>query len=126
MDGISLDLRAEWIDDLAAREHYGALFSADPFGVGTPTSVELAGALYTRQDTTGLWTRSGPALLTLSTAVVWRNLAPGAVVAAVGFMDTAFGAGGLLHRALVDPPGSYPSGGTFLLPAGEYGVGLDL
>lgn len=125
MDGISLELRTEWIDDLEGHEHFGALFFSDPFGVGEPATVEITGGVYSRQEATGLWTRSSPTAITLNTAVVWRALTPGTTVAAVGFMDSAFGTTGLLHRAMLPEPDHFPAGGTWVLPAGEYVAGLD-
>ena len=126
MTGFSDTLRSGWIDQLAAMPHWGALFSADPLGVGTPSSVEVPGGTYARQDTSGLWTRSSVAVLTLNTACIFRGLPPGASVAAVGFFDSAFGSTGFLHRALLPAAVNFPSGGTWVLPAGEYAAGLDL
>lgn len=127
MSGLSPDLLSGWIDELEALEHWAALFSSDPLGVGSPSSVEIAGDVYARQDAIGLFTRTGTTSLTLSSALVFRGLEPGVTVAAVGFFDSAFGTTGFLHRSMV-PGGakSYPAGGTFVLPAGEYVVGLDL
>ena len=126
MNGFSIEVRTGWMDDMEGRDHFGALFSADPFGVSSPTSVEVGGETYARQDASGLFTRSSPTSITLGTALLWRALQPGTMIAAVGFFDTAFGTTGLLHRALLDEPISYPSGGSWVLPVGEYVAGLDL
>ena len=125
-NGISGPVVSGWIDSLQATAHYGALFSADPFSITPPSSVEVGGALYSRQDATGLWDRIGLSVIRLNTALVWRNLAPGTSIAAVGFMDSPFGTMGMLHRAMLDDAVSFPAGGTWVLPAGEYSAGIDL
>lgn len=126
MPGISTALLEQWTDDLQDRPHWGTLFSADPYTVSEPATVELAGATFARQDGSGMFTRSSTTTLTVTTAVIFRGLEPGAVVAAVGFFDDAFASTLLLHRAMLPAPVDFPSGGTWVLPAGEYVTGFDL
>lgn len=126
MSGFSDELLSGWTDQLVARAHFGALFASDPLGTGSPASVEIAGATYSRQDASGLWTRSTARSLTLNAPLVWRSIPPGVSVAAVGFFDTAFGTGGFLHRSMLAAPVGFPAGGSWVLPAGEYAVGFNL
>jgi hypothetical protein len=125
-NGISNGVITGWVDSLFATDHYGALFNNDPFATTPPTSVEIGGSLYARQDAIGAWDRTSFSTMRLNTALVWRNLPPGTVIAAVGFFSSAFGTTGILHRAMLDVPVAFPAGGTWVLPAGEYSAGVDM
>jgi hypothetical protein len=120
----SIELLTTWMDQLDSTDKFMALFSADPLAVSDPSSVEIIGVTYARQDST--WNRVSPTRLTLAAAVVWRSLPPGAVVAAVGGFNDAFAATGFLFRDMLPTPITYPSGGSYVLPAGEYDLGFDL
>lgn len=120
---INVDILEGWMDEIEAMEKWMAAFFADPHGLSSPASVEVSGDVYARQET--LWTRTGPTVLTLASTVRFRNLPPGAVVGAVGPFDDPFG-GLLVCSALVAPePISYPAGGTYTVPAGEYEIRID-
>lgn len=131
MDGgsFSLSVVETWMDDIEDRPKHMALFSADPWGVADPVTVELVGGTYARQDS--LWLRTDIRAITLDAALVWRSLVPGTVVAAVGGFDDPF-AGTLLFRSMITDvagnpaPVSYPSGGTHTVAAGQYVVGIDV
>lgn len=120
---VSPYLVTSWMDDLEARVHYLALMSADPYGVSDPLTVEVLGALYARKAPA--YVRTAYNLLVLDTAVVWNNLAPGTQVAAVAGFNAAFN-GNMLYADVLDVPINYPVGGTYVLPAGEYYVGIDV
>lgn len=121
--GYDSRLREEWTDQVEAIDKWMAIFSANPEGLALPATVEVSGEVYARQQS--LWTRTGPTVLTLAESVRWRNLPPGSVVAAVGGFDDPFD-GLLVFSELVLPePVSYPSGGTYTLPAGEYELRID-
>lgn len=115
--GWSTTIRQQRMDAIAALDISMALFSADPMGVSSPATVEVVGQTYARQDS--VWTRTGPTTLTLAQPCIWRSLPPGAVVAAVGAFDDPF-QGVLLFADLLTPQAEFPSGGTYVLPAGEY------
>ena len=125
----SVDLIETWMDGVQDAEKHMALFSADPFAVADPATVEVIGGTYARQDS--LWLRNDVRALTLDEAVVWRSLVPGTVAAAVGAFDDPF-AGSLLFRSLLldedgnPDPKVFTVGGTFSLAAGEYVVGIDI
>lgn len=114
-------LTSGWVDELAAKTIFLALFSADPAGSSNPAALEIIGGVYARQDT--LWTRTSPSLLTLNEDAIFRNLPPGAAVAAVGGFDAAFN-GNLLFSDVLAEPLSFPVGGTYIVPAGQYAVGF--
>lgn len=125
----SISVIEEWMDSIEDAEKHMALFSADPWSVADPTTVEIIGGTYARQES--LWLRSDVRAITLDAALVWRSLVPGTTVAAVGAFDDPF-AGRLLFRSMhLDESGNpapiaYPSGGTHTLAAGEYVVGIDV
>jgi hypothetical protein len=125
----SLAVIERWMDEIEDAPKHMALFSADPWAVADPTTVEVIGGTYARQDS--LWLRSDVRAITLDAGVVWRSLVPGTVVAAVGAFDDPF-AGELLFRSMLldedgnPQPRAYPSGGTHTLAAGQYVVGIDV
>jgi hypothetical protein len=125
----SISVIERWMDEVEDLDKQMALFSADPWAVADPVTVEVIGGTYARQDS--LWLRTDVRAITLDAALVWRSLVPGTVVAAVGAFDDPF-AGTLLFRSVLldeagnPAPRSFPSGGTFTLAAGEYVVGIDV
>jgi len=122
----SSEIVSGWMDGIYAKDLYLALFFTDPQTVSDPLSVEVVGGVYSRQ--LGVWTRSAPNVLTLSEAVVFPGLPPGTSLVAVGVFDAAFN-GTFIASDLIpapDSPVSYPSGGTYVLPAGQYILGIDV
>lgn len=125
----SIAVIEEWMDGIEDREKHMALFSADPWGVADPTTVEVIGGTYSRQDS--LWLRNDVRSIILDAGVVWRSLVPGTAIAAVGAFDSAFGDVLLFRSMLLDVDGNpdpkvFPAGGTYALSAGEYVVGIDV
>lgn len=118
-----------WMDWVEDQPKWMALFSADPWGVADPVTVEVIGGTYARQDS--LWLRNDVRSIILDAALVWRSLVPGTVVAGIGAFDDPF-TGSLLFRSMIldvdgnPDPVSYPSGGTHTVAAGEYVVGIDV
>jgi hypothetical protein len=112
-----------WMNDLAARTKYLALMSADPYGVSDPLTVEVLGGVYVREAP--VFVRTSYNLLTLDEVVVWHALAPGTRVAAVACFDAAFN-GNMLAADVLDVHIDYPSGGTYVLPADEFYLGIDV
>lgn len=127
--GYPLSRRQGWMDDIEATPKWMAIFSSDPDGLLMPETVEVSGEVYSRQDS--IWLRTGAVVLTLNEASIWRNLPPGSVVAAVGAFDDPFAGELVFSEPIRDPdtgdptPISYPSGGTFVLPAGELELRID-
>lgn len=118
-----------WMDEIEDAEKHMALFSADPWGVADPTTVEVIGGTYARQES--LWLRTDVRAITLDAGLVWRSLVPGTVIAAVGAFTGAFNDELIFRSMLLDEDGnpaprSFPSGGTYALSAGEYVVGIDV
>lgn len=118
-----------WMDQLEDRPKWLAAFSADPYVGSDPATVEIIGGSYARQES--LWVRSDVRALTLDVAVAFRSLVPGTIIAAVGAFDDAF-SGALLFRSMIldedgnPAPLAFPAGGTHLISAGEYVIGLDI
>jgi hypothetical protein len=124
LDGrFSTFVTGPWITSLRGLDHYLALVSADPYGVSDPLTVEVLGDLYSREEP--VWARPSPGVLMLDETVYWRNLAPGTRVAGVAGFDAPFN-GNLLYADLLDVPNDYPTGGNFVLPAGEFFLGVDV
>ena len=111
-----------WVDEIEALDIWMAAFSADPEGAGDPALLEIIGGTYVRQ--TSAWTRTSALTLTLASPVIFSGIPPGGVIAAIGGFDDAF-AGTFLFSDLLPDPESYPSGGTYVLPAGEFVVGFE-
>ena len=125
--GISVIER--WMDEVDDATKHMALFSSDPWMVADPTTVEVIGGTYSRQDS--LWLRTDVRAITLDAGLVWRSLVPGTVIAAVGAFDDAFGDNLLFRSMLLDENGDpdprvFTSGGTYTISAGEYVVGIDV
>jgi hypothetical protein len=125
----SIGVIERWMDEVDDAEKHMALFSADPWAVADPTTVEVIGGTYSRQES--LWLRNDVRSITLDSGLVWRSLVPGTAVAAVGAFDSAFGDVLLFRSMLLDEEGDpapriFPSGGTYAISAGEYVVGLDV
>lgn len=125
----SIGVIEEWMDGIDDAEKFMALFSADPWAVADPTTVEVIGGTYSRQES--LWLRNDVRSITLDAGLVWRSLVPGTAIAAVGAFDDAFGDRLLFRSMLLDEDGNpdpkiFPSGGTYALAAGEYVVGIDV
>jgi hypothetical protein len=119
----AVDLREAWMDDIEAVAKWMTLFSADPDGLAIPTTVEISGDVFARQES--LWTRTGPATLTLAEVVRFRNLPPGTVIAAVGAFDGPLSGTIVFSDPVAPEPLEYPSGGTFTIPAGEYELRIE-
>lgn len=112
-----------WMDGIEAKTKYLTLVSADPGGSTDPLTVEIVGGTLARQ--TSIWLRTGPTALTLEVPVLFPGIPPGGHVAGVAGFDAAFN-GTMLFYDLFDVAIDYPSGGTFLLPGGEYVLGVDI
>ena len=119
----SSEVIADWVDDLMARDHFLALFAADPYGVSDPLTVEIISEVYARQAP--VYVRTAFNLLTLDEVVVWHSLAPGTSVVAIGGFDNEEN-GTLLYADVLDTPKNFPTGGTYVLPADEWVVGIDV
>jgi hypothetical protein len=111
-----------WIDSVDVLSKWVALFFNDPF-TGSPTSMEVLGAGYARQNPA--WTRSSPYSLTLAEGFVFRALVPGTTVRAIGLMTGSLN-NSIICRELVTPVRSYPAGGSFSLDAGEWVLGIQV
>ena len=112
--------KAKWMDDLAGTDLWLGVCWANPLIASDPLTTEVP---VTRQY--ALWVRSSPTLLTLNIAEVFRNLLPGAVVAAVAVWDAAIG-GHLIGADLYQVPISYPTGGTHTIASGQFVLGIDV
>jgi hypothetical protein len=113
----------EWMNQAESLGKWMGLCFSDPVAAADPLTVEIASLGYQREGTG--WTRSAHNVLTLDVDVVIHGLAPGDVVAAVVGFDQQFN-GRLIFSDLLDVPRHYPSGGTYVIPAGEYVLGIDV
>jgi hypothetical protein len=118
-----------WIDDVEAMDKWVALFSSDPSAASDPLAVEIIGGAYVRVG--AVWTRTGPNALTMTSAAVFRALAPGTSIAAAGVMTAATNGDLLFSDLLYDVDGNptiehYPSGGTYVIPSGQFVAGIDV
>lgn len=111
---------AQLVDDLDETEKWLTLVSDDPEGAVDPLTVEIIGGTLTRHES--LWSRT-PLLLTIDSAVVFSGIPVGAHVAGIACFNADFN-GDLLASDLFDTPVDYPSGGTWVLPAGEFAMGF--
>ena len=120
MGSLSSWLLAQWVDDLEATDLWLTLVSDDPEGVSDPLTVEIIGGTLTRHQTT--WSRT-PLLLTTAGSVVFSGIPVGAHVAGIACFNADFN-GDLLASDLFPEPVDYPSGGTWVLPTGEFAMGF--
>lgn len=116
------DIVQAWIDEIAAKTLYGALFYANPL-VTDPLTVEVVGGGYVRPLMPT--TRSAFNLLVNTPLLVWHNLSPGTHIAWVGAFDSPTG-GTLQAAALLDTAVDLLSGGTWTLDAEQFAMGLDV
>lgn len=116
-------LVGQWMDQVESMSIWIGLCFSDPFAVANPLTVEIQSGGYARVPTG--WSRTSSNILTMSSEAVIRGLAPGDVVAAVTGWDSAYN-GSMVFSDLLPTPLSYPSGGTYLLPASEYVIGIDV
>ena len=118
-----------WMTALAATALFATVFTSDPNAASDPLSVEVLGSGYNRVQAS--FSRTGPGLITLDTVLVIPAIPPGATGVWVGFMDAAANGHLIASDLIRDPltgiatPRSYPAGGTFVIPAGEYTIGID-
>jgi hypothetical protein len=113
----------QWIDQAEMLSKWIGLCYQDPTAVSDPRTVEINSFGYQREGTS--WTRSGTNVLTLNTDVFIHGLAPGDVVVAVTGWNAQFN-GQMIFSDLLRVPKPYPSGGSYVLPAGEYVLGIDV
>jgi hypothetical protein len=83
----------------------------------------VLGPSYARQDP--VWERSSAYSLTLDEDIVFRALAPGTTIMAMGLMSGPFN-NVLICRELVVPVRSYPTGGTFTVDVAEWVIGIQV
>ena len=122
MGSISSWRMAQWMDDLEEAEKWLTLVSDDPEGASDPLTVEIIGGSLTRHQAT--WART-PLLLTTTAAVIFSGIPVGAHVAGLAVFDADFN-GNLLASDLFPEPVDYPSGGTWVLPSGEFAFGFNV
>lgn len=119
-----------WMDDLASRSLYMALFTQDPYAVTNPLSVELVGTSINRQPSE--WKRTSSFSLELNNDVFFAAIPPETSLVAIGAFDAPIN-GNLIFRDLIDAAGNgrgeplyLPTGGTFGIAAGDMVIGLDI
>ena len=116
-------LSTPWMDMVETIPKWLSVVSADPFATGNPYTAEIIAPTLTRRLST--WTRTGPGILTLTGAIDFAGLLPGAHVAGVAGWDAEVN-GNLLFSDMLDAPVDFPSGGIYVLAANEYIVGIDV
>jgi hypothetical protein len=117
---VSDDLASDWLDLVVDRCTHIGVGSSDPFAVMDPLTVEPAGGVYHRAAVT--WTKY-PRLLRATNALAWPGLPIGTVITWYLGWD-AFANGNLVF-ACPSPLLSFPSGGGFEVPAGDFFFGID-
>lgn len=117
-------LSTQWLtskmDELEAAAKWLTLVSTNPAALSDPLTAEIIGGTLTRHQST--WTRSPLTLITAS-AVIFSGIPAGAHVAGVAVFNASFN-GLMLASDVLAIPADYPSGGTWVLPAGEYTLGF--
>jgi hypothetical protein len=109
-----------WVDTLQYADLWlglcwtNPLVAADPLTAEVPVDREL-----------GVWVRSSPTVLTLDSALVWRNLLPGTVVASVAGWDAERG-GHLRFADTLSVPLTYVAGGTHTMGRGQFVLSVDI
>lgn len=120
---------ARWMDTLASRTLYMALFTSDPYAVSNPLTVELLGTSITRQPST--WERTSPYSLELRNDIFFYAIPSETSIVAIGAFDAAIN-GNLIFRDLMSSDGKrsnpiyYATGGTYGIAVGEMVIGLDI
>lgn len=118
-----------WLDDLAARTIYLALFTADPFTVSDPLTVELTSTSVAREES--VWERTSPYSLELANDVFFQAIPPETTLVALGGFDAEVN-GNLLFRDLMSYSGQVGqplhmlTGGSFSIATGEMVIGMDI
>jgi hypothetical protein len=112
-----------WMNYMEASDKWLSIVSADPLVVADPQTSEVVGGTVARME--GSWTRTSATSMTLNSALTFRGLPAGAHVAGVAGFDAEFN-GNLLFSDLLDEPVDFPNGGTYVVPAGEYVIGIDI
>lgn len=100
-----------------------ALFTADPLVAADPLTVELQGGTYGRPD--AVWSQFNPTGLVNRDDISFQGIPAGAIVTSVGVFDAVVN-GHLIGADNFDSPLSFPTGGSWELPAGEFFLGFDL
>lgn len=120
---------ARWMDSLASRTLYLSLFTADPFSVANPLTVELVATSVSREPS--VWERTSPYSLELANDVFFHAIPPETTIVALGAFDYSIN-GNLLFRDLMSSDGKtgkpiyYDTGGTYGISAGQMVIGLDI
>ena len=120
---------ARWMDSMANRTLYLSLFTADPYAVSNPLTVELIGTSVVRQPTS--WLRTSPYSIELEHDVYFRAIPPETSVVAIGAFDAEVN-GNLLFRDLMSQNGVtaqpiyFGTGGSYGIAAGQMVVGIDI
>lgn len=120
---------ARWIDTLEDRTLYMSLFTSDPFSLANPLAAELIGPSVVRQQS--IWERESPFALRLANDVFFSAIPQETTIVAIGAFDKEVN-GNLLFRDLISRNGRTPSpeiysaGGSYVIPAGEMVLGIDV
>lgn len=111
-----------WIDEIAAKTLWGAIFHQNPL-TNDPLASEVSGPSYTRPSCP--MSRSAYNLLVSLDLLDWPSLPAGTHIAWAGAFDADVN-GTLQFAAPLDVAVDLLSGGPFTLPAGELVAGLDV
>lgn len=119
---------ATWMNQIEAADKWMTAFTSDPLLEADPAVVELGGSVV-RQSS--IWSRTATNTLTMTSQLVLRGIEPGTTLVAIGAFDDEYGGELVFSDLLRDDAGNpapleFPAGGTFVLPANEYVVGLDV
>lgn len=111
-----------WIAQLAAKQLFLALAMTDPF-IGDPLAAELIGGTYVRQPAS--FALAGAAALELNAPVTFTGIAPNSSIAGVMVMDARY-SGNMESAYVFGVPTYLVDGGKYIVPAGDYTMGLDI
>lgn len=111
-----------WLTALAAQNLYLGIFTADPFGVGSPATVEISGAGYAR--VTAIQSLSGR-VVTVTNTLLWNGIPAGSQITHIGAWDAAFNGNLVLAGPVPNSPIAFPNGGFLSVAANKFHYGLD-
>lgn len=119
-----------WMDQLQGTLLFGTVFTSNPSSATDPLSVEVVGAGFSR--TLASFSRTGTGTLGLDKVLAIPTIPPGSTIVAIGFMDAATNGHLVASDFVRDPvsgvisPRAYPTGGTFVVPANQFTIGIDI
>jgi hypothetical protein len=114
----------QWMDDLQAADIWLGLGDDDPFGVGDPLTVEIAGGGYARPGPV-TFARPGPKQLRVASISTWTGLTPGTTVRSIMGFDASTN-GNMRFAVFPAEEVTITTSGLYVLAADSLYVGVDV